>query len=200
MKALKAMKLGKFAMKAMKAIMKALKAKKKAKRDKQKQMLAAGYIFDGVCPDTGIHWWIHPDDLPFVDRGFMRWKWTWLAMSMAYYINIYNNTYSNCYFYTTMNHNGPILRPQLWELPIASGARWVHRDPWWSTLQLQQHVLFCHMVFSCGIYWMLVAFGIRYITTYWDLSEHLWRVFGPFILMAPRRLYEALKTIRSEAS
>ena len=71
MKALKAMKLGKFAMKAMKAIMKALKAKKKAKRDKQKQMLAAGYIFDGVCPDTGIHWWIHPDDLPFVDRGFM---------------------------------------------------------------------------------------------------------------------------------
>ena len=72
MKALKAMKLGKFAMKAMKAIMKALKAKKKAKRDKQKQMLAAGYIFDGVCPDTGIHWWIHPDDLPFVDRGFMR--------------------------------------------------------------------------------------------------------------------------------
>ena len=65
MKALKAMKLGKFAMKAMKAIMKALKAKKKAQRD------MVMVVYDGVCPVTGMAWWIHRDDLQKVDRGYM---------------------------------------------------------------------------------------------------------------------------------
>jgi hypothetical protein len=52
----------------------------------------------------------------------MKMNMTCYEHGLLYQYN-YNNTYSNCYFYTTMNHNGPILRPQLWELPIASGAR-----------------------------------------------------------------------------
>ena len=71
MKTMKAMKKGKFMMKEMKAL-KALKAKKKAaEKEKIARMKAAGCRYDGQCPDTGIHWWVHPDDEPFIDRGFV---------------------------------------------------------------------------------------------------------------------------------
>ena len=71
MKTMKAMKKGKFMMQVMKA-MKALKVKEKLKVAADRARLrAAGYRYDGRCPDTGIHWWVHPDEERFIDRGYM---------------------------------------------------------------------------------------------------------------------------------
>ena len=67
MKTMKAMKKGKFLMK----VMKAMKAKKKLKEAAERARLrAAGYRYDGRCPDTGIRWWVHRDDERFIDRGY----------------------------------------------------------------------------------------------------------------------------------
>ena len=49
---------------------KALKALQK-RTLQQKALRKKVYRFAGVCRDTGIHWWVHPDDEASQDANFV---------------------------------------------------------------------------------------------------------------------------------